>query len=167
MLLVFIWLIVAIVAAIGEMATTGLFLATFAGAAAITAIVSLVIPFAVIQLPIFAGLSLVGIAVIRPVLIQILGIDAVSQIAGPVTHSHIIGRRAIAVQPIDAHGGQIRIGQGEFWSAHSYDGESTIPIGEQVEIVLVDGIVALVAPVKPLSLPESESSDSLPSERGA
>lgn len=146
------WILVAIVAAIGEVLTTGLFLATVAVAAVITAIVAIILPsFAVpIEVVMFAGLSLGGIAFIRPLLVHTLGIDSVSQLSGPVTQSHLIGRRAVATDRIDEHRGQVRIGEGEFWSARSFDASQSIPAGTPVEIMLVDKITVLVAPIHDL-----------------
>lgn len=142
-----IWLLVAILAAIGEVVTTGLFLATVAAAAVVAAIASLVIHALVIQLALFAVLSLVGILLVRPILVRLLGIDSLSHAAGTSTQAHIVGRRATVTRTVDAHGGQIRIGQSEFWSARSYDANQRILPGKSVEIVLVDGITALVDPV--------------------
>jgi hypothetical protein len=46
----------------------------------------------------------------------------------------------------------VRIGDGEFWSARSYDPDDLIPIGAPAEVMVVDGLTALVAPVVPLTL---------------
>ncbi|HEX6506134.1 MAG TPA: NfeD family protein, partial [Chloroflexota bacterium] len=116
-----IWLVVALLAAIGEVLTTGLFLAIVAVAAVITAVIALAVPFVIIQILVFAGLSLGGIAFVRPVLVRSIGLDALSHSSGTITQSHIVGRRATVTRTVDAYGGQIRIGEGEFWSAKSYD----------------------------------------------
>lgn len=142
-----IWLLVAIIAAIGEVVSTGLFLATVAAAAVVTAVVAILIPSLVLQIGLFAVLSLLGILLVRPTLVRMLGIDALSHAAGSSTQSHIVGRQATVTRTVDAHNGQVRIGQGEFWSARSYDANKRILPGKTVEIVLVDGITALVDPV--------------------
>jgi membrane protein implicated in regulation of membrane protease activity len=146
------WLVVALLAGIGEVMTTGLFLAIVAVAAVITAIVSLLLPLALVQVALFAGLSLGGIAFIRPVLIRSLGMDALAYGSGHVTQSQIVGRRATVTRTVDSAGGQVRIGDGEFWSARSYDPDDLIPVGASAEIEVVDGLTVLVSPVVPLTL---------------
>lgn len=146
-----IWLVVAILAAIGEMATTGLYLAMISLAAVITFFISLVVPITLVQVTVFAVLSLLGVAVFRPPIIQALGIHEAPELEGPVMQSHLVGRRAVVTQTVDAGGGQVRVGQGEFWSARAFDTHETMPVGSTVEIRLIDGVTALVSPLMPLS----------------
>lgn len=142
-----IWLIVAVLAAIGEVLTTGLFLACVALAAVITAVLSLVVPFEAVQILVFAALSLGSILVIRPIVVNAIGLDALVHRGGDISQTRLVGRRAIVMHPVSAHEGQIRIGQGEFWTARRYSGEDIIPIGQPVEILHIDGITALVEPM--------------------
>lgn len=51
----------------------------------------------------------------------------------------LIGRSAVAVGPIDRHGGRVRLGDGE-WSARGGPAEA----GERVEIVAVEGNCLIV-----------------------
>jgi membrane protein implicated in regulation of membrane protease activity len=157
------WLVVAIAAAIGEVVTLGLFLAAFAAAAVITAIVSILVPEAAIQVAVFGVLSLVGIGVFRPIVINALGWHQAEQISGPVSQSHLMNKRAVVTRRVDNHGGQIRIGEGEFWSARSFDPGDVMEPGSQVEVVLVDGLTALVSPV---IRPIREIEDQAPVEKG-
>jgi membrane protein implicated in regulation of membrane protease activity len=146
------WLVVALLAGVGEVLTTGLFLAIVAVAAVMTAIVSLLMPVALVQVALFAGMSLGGIAFIRPALIHSFGIDSLSHGSGHVTQSQIVGRRATVTRTVDSAGGQVRIGDGEFWSARSYDPDDLIPVGASADVMVVDGLTALVTPVVPLTL---------------
>jgi len=146
------WLVVALLAGIGEVLTTGLFLAIVAVAAVITALVALLLPFALVQVALFAGLSLGGIAFIRPVLVRSFGLDSLAHGSGHVTQSQIVGRRATVTRTVDSAGGQVRIGDGEFWSARSYDPDDLIPVGASADVVVVDGLTVLVSPVVPLTL---------------
>lgn len=163
-----IWLVVAVLAAIGEALTYDLFLASVAVAAVITAVVSVIVPFAALQVGVFAALSLVGIFFVRPAVKHSLGIDSLAQIATAVRHPHVVGRRAVVTHRVDAAGGQIRIGQGEFWTARPYEPGETIEVGEPVEIVLVEGITALVERAAPPALESSAGATnaSAPSEKG-
>lgn len=141
-----IWFVVAVLAAIGELLSYDLFLAPVAVAAIVTAIVALVLPVA-LQMGIFASLSLLGIMFLRPVIKHALGLENLSRDLAAATPSHIVGRRGIVTQTVDALGGQIRIGQGEFWTARPFDPTHTIGRGEVAEVLFVEGIAAVVEPV--------------------
>lgn len=157
------WIAVAIAAAIGEVMTVGLFLAAFALAAVITTILSLVVPSLAIQVAVFGVLSLLGVGVFRPIAINALGWQQAEQISGPVSQTHLMNKRATVTKTVDGNGGQIRIGEGEFWSARSFDPADVMEPGSQVEIVLVDGLTALVSPI---IRPIREIDDQAPIEKG-
>jgi membrane protein implicated in regulation of membrane protease activity len=159
------WLIVAIAAAIGEMVTSGFFLALIAVAAVLAGVVSLVLPIVAVQVALFAALSLLGIAVVRPFAIHALGMDHLSKLAPPVSHSYLVGRRAVVTRQIDAGGGQIRYGAGEFWSARAFEPNTEIPVGAAVEIMMVDGVTAVVEPVPP-RVEANETSPEIATQKG-
>lgn len=146
------WLVVALLAGVGEVLSTGLFLAIVALAAVLTAVISLVLPVVLVQVALFAVMSFAGITLLRPALVRSLGIDALLHSSGNVTQPHIVGRRATVTRTVDSAGGQVRIGDGEFWSARSYDPDDLIPIGASAEVVVVDGLTALVSPIVPITL---------------
>jgi membrane protein implicated in regulation of membrane protease activity len=150
-----VWIFIAIAAAIGEVLTVDLFLASVAVAAVAAAIASVLFIPLVIQIVLFAVLSLVGIGVVRPAVKHALGIDATLPPDVQVRHAHVVGRQAVVIQAVDAHAGQIRIGQGEFWTARAFDPQESIPVGTRVEVLMVEGITALVAPVTPAAQLES------------
>jgi|SRR5947209_7067523 len=140
-----IWVIIAVVAGIVELLGTDLFLAAVAVGAVITAVSALALPL-VLQLPIFAVVALLGISVVRPPVKRALGIHEPQELRGPIHQTQIEGRRGIVTQRVTGGGGQIRIGQGDFWSARSFDPDQEIEVGTPVDVLLVDGITALVAP---------------------
>ncbi len=152
-----IWLIVAAVAAVGEVLTTGLFLASVAVAAVITAMTAPFLPDS-IQVIEFAALTLAGIVLVRPLVVRAFGIETSTSHSGRATHSHIVGRYAVVTKTVDGAGGQVLIGQGEFWSARSYDANQEFPVGSRVEILLAEGVTALVTPVTAHPSQESEPS---------
>jgi membrane protein implicated in regulation of membrane protease activity len=161
-----IWLIVAILAATGEVLSTGLFLASVAVAALVTALVAIVLPIAVVDVALFAGLSLLGVLVIRPIVVHAIGLDSLVQHGGEISQPRLAGKRAIVTHQVDAHGGQVRIGQGEFWSARLYEGTKPIAVGEPVEIVFIDGITALVEPPSAEADPNSDIDSALSLPKG-
>jgi membrane protein implicated in regulation of membrane protease activity len=150
-----IWIVVAVVAAIGEVITMDLFLAIVAVAAVVAGVVGFVLPLEA-QILIFALLSIGGILFVRPALKRGLGIDPESMARPSQTQSHLVGRRAVVTHEVDAGEGQVRIGQGEFWTARTLDPETRIPVGARVEVVLVDGLTAVVEPVETPALEEKK-----------
>src|SRR5438270_13349418 len=124
-----IWLLVAGLAAVGEILSYDLFLAPVAVAAVIVALIAPISPFP-IQVGLFAGLSLLGITFLRPILRHALGLDTRTGDTEPVGHSNVAGRRGIVTQTVNAGSGQIRIGESEFWTARSFDPTHTIVTGE-------------------------------------
>lgn len=161
-----IWLVVAIIAAIGEVVSTGLFLATAAVAALITAALATVVDVAVIQVIVFGVLSLLGILVVRPFVVTTLGLDSILHpTSATVSESRLVGRHATVTQSVSLAGGQIRLGQSEFWSARPYDPSDRLSEGTPVEIMAVDRLTALVSPVDPPALPPIDSSIPI-SEKG-
>lgn len=154
-----IWLLLAVLAAIGEVLTTGFFLASIAVAAVVAALVTPVAPL-IVQLLLFLAVSFVGIAVLRPIAVAALGGRAPSSLAGTVQQNHLAGRRATVTRTVDVAGGQIRIGEGEFWSARAYNPDDVIVPGAVVDIQVIDGLVALVTPVTPPLLSDTDSAQS-------
>jgi len=143
------WIVIAVLAAIGEVLTTGLFLGIIATAAIITAFATLALP-PTEGVVAFIGFSLLGLLVVRPIIVSVIGRDALVNDSGRYIDTHLIGRRAVVTRAVGPEGGQIRVGEGEFWSARPYDATTRIPVGAPVEIMLIDSLTALVAPVAAL-----------------
>lgn len=144
------WLVIAALAVLGELVTYDLFLAPVAVAAVIVAVIAPFSPFP-LQVGLFGGLSLLGIVFLRPILRHALGLDSRTGDTEAVGHADLVGRRGIVTQTVDADSGQIRIGEGEFWTARSFDPTHTLPPGDVVEVLVIDGIVALVEAVPSLA----------------
>jgi membrane protein implicated in regulation of membrane protease activity/DNA-binding CsgD family transcriptional regulator len=137
------WLVLALVTLVGELLTLGLYLAPFAVAALLTAALTAFVPFP-IQIGAFAGLSVVFLLVVRSVVLRILpshGAGTGQPQLGPSE------KLATVVDRIERGRGQIRVGTGEFWSARSAEPNVTMSRGEEVEIVGMEGLTALVRPI--------------------
>lgn len=160
-----IWLVVAVAAAIGEAVTYDLFLASVAGAALVVAATSGIAPWP-IQIGGFAVLSLIGISFIRPAAKVALGLSKGTSDAIGLRQSHLIGRRAIVTQQVTEDGGQIRVGQGEFWSARAYEPSDVFEPGEPVRIMVAQGLTVLVESLQPASEVDVDSSIRLLSQKG-
>ena len=158
------WLVIAGLAVVGELLSYDLFLAPVAVAAVLVALIAPISPFP-LEIGFFAGLSLLGITFLRPILRHSLGLDSRTADTEPVGHSSVVGRRAIVTHTVDADSGQIRIGEGEFWTARPFDPSLTIARGDVVEVALVDGLTALVEAVPPVSLVQATGSE-IPIQKG-
>ena len=139
-----IWLIAAGVFFIAEIATTG-FLIFWLGLGALLAMVTSFITDSVfIQTIVFVISSTLLILLTKPLLKKITKKDKTV-----VTNAFsIVGKDAIVTTTIDPKQGigQIKV-DGEVWSAEGVDG-SNIEKGTEVEILKIDGVRAIVTPIK-------------------
>ena len=135
-----IWAIVAVVLAVGEVLTPGLFfLGPVAVAAVAAAIVAAVGANAAIQVIVFIAGAIASVAVLRPIARAHLHMPAMIRTGTAA----LVGAKATVLERVDANGGRVRIG-GEEWTARScMDGQVFEP-GTQVEVAEIKGATALV-----------------------
>jgi membrane protein implicated in regulation of membrane protease activity len=135
------WVIAACAFGIGEMLTTGFFLAPFALGAAVAAMFDVAGAGALTSWIAFIAVSLPTLVVVRPL--------ARSHMKSPpqirTGAAVLIGRRAIVLETIanDEGVGCIRV-DGEVWTARALDEDQVIEQGTRVEIVDTRGATALV-----------------------
>jgi membrane protein implicated in regulation of membrane protease activity len=150
---IWLWLIGGIVLLIAEVIAPGFFL-MFIGAAAIaTGLLSLLLPVSVpLQLAIFAILAIV--------IVRVGGRRAYASkfdySTDPLLNNRagrLLGTVVTVVQPVDANGGRVKVGDGE-WSARG----APAGVGERVRIVDIEGNCLKVEPEHKLPPPmESDS----------
>jgi membrane protein implicated in regulation of membrane protease activity len=135
------WLILAVVFAVGEIATLGFFLAPFAGGAAVAAVVSAVgVPF-VGSLAVFLVVAVILLAALRPL--------ARSHRRMPPSlrtgTAALVGKSATVVERIANQEGVgcVKI-DGDVWTARAYMEEETYEPGTRVQVVEIRGATALV-----------------------
>jgi membrane protein implicated in regulation of membrane protease activity len=135
-----IWLIVAVVFAVGEIATLGFFLAPFAGGALVAALVAAVGAGAVASWAVFLVVSLVLLAGLRPV--------ARRHLRQPprlrTGTAALVGRTGTVVERITGDEGCVRI-EGEVWTARAFDEDQVFEAGTRVQVLEIRGATALVA----------------------
>ncbi|MEV0524347.1 NfeD family protein [Streptomyces sp. NPDC050439] len=93
----------------------------------------------VLQVVVFAAVSVALIAVVRPVAARhrsqrpelATGIEALK------------GRTAVVLERVDASGGRIKLA-GEVWSARALDTAQSYEAGREVDVVEIDGATAVV-----------------------
>jgi membrane protein implicated in regulation of membrane protease activity len=134
------WLIAAAILGVGEIATTGFFLAPFAGGALIAALASVVGAGWVISLAAFLVVSIVALAALRPIARAHLRQPAQLRTGTAA----LIGRSATVVEQIASDAGCVRL-EGELWRARSYDEDEVIEPGTRVQVIEIRGVTAVVA----------------------
>ena len=134
------WLIAAVLLAIGELATPGMFFLGPVALAAVGAAVSAGIGAGVVlQLIVFVAVSAGSIGLLRPIARRHIHVPALTRTGTAA----LVGRKALVLQRVDANGGRVRIG-GEEWSARAFFEEQTLEPGARVEVAKIEGATALV-----------------------
>lgn len=134
-----IWLIAAGVLAIAEALSLDLVLLMFAVAALATAGAAALGAPVLLQVGVFAVVSVGLVATVRPLAKRRLtlpshektGIEALK------------GRNAVVVRTVDQHGGRVKLA-GEEWSAQAYDPLQVLPVGATVQVMEIRGATAVV-----------------------
>jgi membrane protein implicated in regulation of membrane protease activity len=134
------WVIAALLLAVGEIFTPGLFfLGPLALAAVVGALVAVAGTAVWVQVIAFAAASLASLAFLRPLARSHLRMPPALRTGTAALQ----GAKGTVVQRVDQHGGRVRIG-GEEWSARAYMPDQVIEPGAQVEVVEIKGATALV-----------------------
>jgi membrane protein implicated in regulation of membrane protease activity len=135
-----IWAILAVLLAIGEIFTPGMFfLGPIALAALAAGVVALAGVGAALQLVVFIAGSIASVLLLRPLARRHLHMPAALRTGTAALE----GTKALVIQRVDANGGRVRIG-GEEWSARSFMEDGVYEPGERVEVVKIEGATALV-----------------------
>jgi membrane protein implicated in regulation of membrane protease activity len=136
------WLIVAVIFALGELHTTGFFLGPFAVGAEFATLLSAAGAGAAIEWAVFLVVSLILLAALRPIARAHRRQPALLR-TGPAA---LVGRSATVVERIaNSEGvGCVRL-DGEIWTARSYDEDEVIEEGKRVQVIEIRGATALVS----------------------
>jgi membrane protein implicated in regulation of membrane protease activity len=135
-----IWAVLAVVLALGELVTPGLFfLGPVALAAVPAGIVALVGGPAWLQVLVFILGSLGTLGILRPIARAHLHLPALTRTGTAA----LVGARALVLERVDVNGGRVRIG-GEEWSARAYMDDQVLEPGTRVEVAKIEGATALV-----------------------
>jgi membrane protein implicated in regulation of membrane protease activity len=136
-----IWLIAAVVLAIGEMATLSFFLAPFAGGALVAALMSALDAGPTIEWAAFIVVSVVLLAALRP-------IARSHQRRRParMNTAALVGQTAVVVERIaNLEGvGCVKL-DGEIWTARAFIDDQVIEPGTKVQVMEIRGATALVS----------------------
>lgn len=98
----------------------------------------------VLQIVVFAVVSLLMILLVRPVAVRHLRKGPRDQLNNI---DRLVGASAVALEPVTAHSGTVKIG-GDTWTARSSDG-AALPAGTRLSVARIDGATAVVEPAGP------------------
>ena len=136
-----VWVIIAVALAVGEILTPGLFfLGPVALAAGAAALAGLLGAGTVGSLIVFIVGSLLSLAFLRPIARRHVRMPALARTGTDA----LVGRKAVVTRKVDHHGGRVRIG-GDEWSARAYLDGTVYEEGTTVDVIQIEGVTALVA----------------------
>ena len=136
-----IWLVVAVLLGVAEAFSLTAALGVLGGSALVTAGLAAVGLPVVLQVVVFAVVSVFGVVLVRPVALRHMsqpqlerfGVDA------------LVGKRAYVVREVTDRDGRVRI-DGEEWTARPFDESLVIPVGAAVDVMRISGTTAFVYP---------------------
>ena len=134
-----IWAIAAVLLAVGEIFTPGLF---FLGPVALAAVAAGVVALfggVALQLIVFIVGSVASVWLLRPIARRHVHLPPALRTGTAALE----GTKAVVLQRVDVNGGRVRIG-GEEWSARAYLEDQVYEPGTRVEVVKIEGATALV-----------------------
>jgi membrane protein implicated in regulation of membrane protease activity len=134
-----IWIGVALVAAVAEVASLDFVLVMFAGGALASALAAGVGAGVEIQVLIFAVFSTILLLLARPPLLR-WSRSAKGTATGVAA---LIGQQATVLEEVSGSGGRVKLA-GEVWSARSAGGGRVFPGGASVTVVRIEGATAVI-----------------------
>ena len=135
-----IWLLLAVVFAVVEMATTTLFVGPFAVGALAAMVVELAGGPAGLQFGLFLAVSAAAFMVVRPIARRHRSTPPRIRTGTAA----LIGETAVVLDEVTRDGGTVKLA-GEVWSARSYEDEQVLEVGTRVAVVEIKGATAYVA----------------------
>jgi membrane protein implicated in regulation of membrane protease activity len=134
------WMVAAAALGAGEIATMGFFLGPVAVAAVAAALAALIGGGVAVQLVVFIVASVASLGMLRPIARRHLRTPGRLRTGAAA----LPGSRAVVLEPVDEHGGQIKLA-GEVWTARSYDEDESFAEGARVTVIKIEGATALVS----------------------
>jgi membrane protein implicated in regulation of membrane protease activity len=136
------WILLAVILAVGEMMTVSFFLAPFAVGALLGGLADAAGASAVVAFLVFLLSSGLLFGVVRPIARRHLRTPAQLRTGTAA----LIGRTAVVTELIDnvAGSGSVKL-DGELWTARAYEEDEVIAAGRRVHVVEIKGATALVS----------------------
>ena len=137
-----IWILLAVLLAVGEMLSMGFFLAPFAVGALAGAVADLAGASAALSLIVFLLTSGLLFGFVRPIARRHMRTPAPLRTGVAA----LVGQSATVTERVDngAQTGSVKLA-GELWTARSWDEDEVIEAGRRVHVVEIRGATALVS----------------------
>jgi membrane protein implicated in regulation of membrane protease activity len=134
------WILLAIILAVGEVMSLGFFLAPFAAGALLGAVADLAGAGSAVALIVFLVSSGLFLAFVRPIAHRHLHTPAQIRTGTAA----LVGQTAVVTERVDDDAGSVKLG-GEVWTARPYAEGEVIEPGRRVHVVQIQGATALVS----------------------
>jgi membrane protein implicated in regulation of membrane protease activity len=134
-----VWVLLAVIFAVGEVMSLSLFLAPFAVGALIGAAANLAGANSAVAVIVFLLSSGLLLGLARPIARRHMRTPAQLRTGTAA----LVGKTALATARIDGDSGTVKL-DGEIWTARPYDADETIESGTRVHVVEIRGATALV-----------------------
>ncbi|THJ67311.1 NfeD family protein [Arthrobacter echini] len=140
----FLWLVLFLGLAAVETLTLDLFFIMLSVGALGGLFAALAGSGAVLQIVVFAVVSLLMILLVRPIALRHLKKGPADRLDNM---DRLVGSTALALEPVTGLSGTVKIG-GDTWTARSADGLS-LPAGARLSVARIEGATAVVEPAAP------------------
>lgn len=134
------WVLLAVILAVGEVMSLSLFLAPFAIGALAGAVADLAGASAAVAIIVFLVSSGLLFGFVRPIARRHMRTPAQLRTGTAA----LVGKTALVTQRVDADGGAVKL-EGEVWTARPYVPDEIIESGSRVHVVEIQGATALVS----------------------
>ncbi len=135
-----IWILLAVILAVGEVMSLSFFLAPFAAGALLGAIAELAGAGTAIAMIVFLVSSGLFLGFVRPIARRHMHTPAQIRTGTAA----LVGQTAVVTQRVDDGAGAVKL-EGELWTARPYVEGEVIEVGHRVHVVQISGATALVS----------------------
>ncbi len=135
-----VWVLLAVILAVGEVMSLSLFLAPFAVGALFGAAADLAGAGDAVAVIVFLVSSGLLFGFVRPIARRHMRTPAQLRTGTAA----LVGKTALVTERIDANAGAVKL-EGEVWTARPYDTDEVIETGSRVHVVEIQGATALVS----------------------
>jgi membrane protein implicated in regulation of membrane protease activity len=134
------WVLLAVILAVGEVMSLSLFLAPFAIGALAGAVAELAGAGSAVAIIVFLVSSGLLFGLVRPIARRHMRTPAQLRTGTAA----LVGKTALVTERVDADSGAVKL-EGEVWSARPYVPDEVIESGSRVHVVEIQGATALVS----------------------
>jgi membrane protein implicated in regulation of membrane protease activity len=138
-----VWILLAVILAVGEVVSLSFFLAPFAAGALLGAVAELAGVGTAVALIVFLVSSGLFLGFVRPIARRHMHTPAQIRTGTAA----LVGRTAVVTERVGDGAGAVKL-EGEVWTARPYVEGEVIDVGRRVHVVQITGATALVSDVE-------------------